>query len=67
VDAVQMRPNIDMTNGLVMSEAVMMGLGRYICREAIKQNRHRLDLLAEHPEINKHVSREKLKARAWLF
>ena len=43
--------NIDMTHGLVMSEAVMMGLGRYIgreyahdlvydiCREAVKQER----------------------------
>ncbi len=28
-----MRANIDMTNGLVMSEAVMMGLGPYIGRE----------------------------------
>jgi 3-carboxy-cis,cis-muconate cycloisomerase len=72
VDAAQMLKNIDMTNGLVMSEAVMMGLGPYIgreyahdlvydiCREAIKQKRHLLDLLAEHPEINKHVTREQL-------
>ena len=63
VDAAKMRANIDMTNGLVMSEAVMMGLGRYIgreyahdlvydlCREAIKPNRPLIDLLAEHPEI----------------
>jgi 3-carboxy-cis,cis-muconate cycloisomerase len=72
VDAAQMLRNIDMTNGLVMSEAVMMGLGPYIgreyahdlvydiCREAIKQKRHLLDLLAEHPKINKHVTREQL-------
>ncbi len=33
VDAAQMRANIDITHGLVMSEAVMMGLGRYIGRE----------------------------------
>jgi 3-carboxy-cis,cis-muconate cycloisomerase len=33
VDAAQMLRNIDMTNGLVMSEAVMMGLGPYIGRE----------------------------------
>jgi 3-carboxy-cis,cis-muconate cycloisomerase len=44
-----MRRNIDMTHGLVMSEAVMMGLGPYIgreyahdlvydlCRDAVKQ------------------------------
>ena len=74
VDAAQMRRNIDITNGLVMSEAVMMGLGPYIgreaahdlvyniCREALQQKRHLLDLLAEHPEINKHVSRAQLAA-----
>ena len=31
-----------------------------ICREAIAQRRPLLDLLAEHPEIIKHVSREQL-------
>ncbi len=72
VDAAQMRRNIDMTHGLVMSEAVMMGLGPYlgreyahdlvydICRAALKQQRPLIDLLAEHPEINKHVTREQL-------
>ena len=72
VDAAQMRRNIDMTHGLVMSEAVMMGLGPYmgrayahdlvydICRDALKQKRPLIDLLAEHPEINKHVTREQL-------
>ena len=33
VDAARMRANIDLTNGLVMSEAVMMGLGPHIGRE----------------------------------
>jgi tripartite-type tricarboxylate transporter receptor subunit TctC len=73
VDAAQMRSNIDMTHGLVMSEAVMMGMGPYIgreyahdlvydiCREALKQKRHLIELLAEHPEINKHVTREQLE------
>ncbi len=72
VDVARMRSNIDMTNGLVMSEAVMMGLGPYIgreyahdlvydiCRDALKQNRHLLDLLCEHPEINKHLDRTAL-------
>lgn len=67
-----MRRNIDMTHGLVMSEAVMMGLGPYIgreyahdlvydiCRDALKQQRPLIELLAEHPEINKHVTREQL-------
>ena len=72
VDAAKMRDNIDITNGLVMSEAVMMGLGRAlgreyahdlvydICREAIKQNRPLLDLLAENKEISRHLDRAAL-------
>lgn len=72
VDAAQMRRNIDMTHGLVMSEAVMMGLGPFIgreyahdlvydiCRAALQQKRPLIDLLADHPEINKHVTREQL-------
>jgi 3-carboxy-cis,cis-muconate cycloisomerase len=72
VDEARMRKNIDMTQGLVMSEAVMMGLGPYIgreyahdlvydiCREAVKSERHLLDLLAEHPEIAKHLDRPAL-------
>jgi 3-carboxy-cis,cis-muconate cycloisomerase len=72
VDPAAMRRNIDMTHGLVMSEAVMMGLGPYIgreyahdlvydiCRDALKQQRPLLDLLCEHPEINRHVDRAAL-------
>ena len=72
VDEARMRANIDMTNGLLMSEAVMMGLGRHIgreyahdlvydiCREALRGNRPLLDLLAEHPEINRHLDRAAL-------
>jgi 3-carboxy-cis,cis-muconate cycloisomerase len=72
VDAARMRANIDLTNGLVMSEAVMMGLGRAlgreyahdlvydICREALKQERPLLDLLAAHPEISRHLDRAAL-------
>ncbi len=72
VDAARMRANIDITNGLVMSEAVMMGLGRHIgreyahdlvydiCRDALKQNRPLVDLLAENPEISRHLDRAAL-------
>jgi 3-carboxy-cis,cis-muconate cycloisomerase len=72
VDTARMRANIDITNGLVMSEAVMMGLGRYIgrerahdlvydlCRQAIREDRPLLDLLSHHPEINRHLERAKL-------
>ena len=64
--------NIDLTGGLVMSEAVMMGLGPYlgreyahdlvydICRDAVATGRPLLDLLAEHPEISKHLDRDAL-------
>jgi 3-carboxy-cis,cis-muconate cycloisomerase len=72
VDPAAMRRNLDMTHGLVMSEAVMMGLGPYIgreyahdlvydlCREALKTQRPLLDLLCEHPEINRHLDRPAL-------
>jgi 3-carboxy-cis,cis-muconate cycloisomerase len=72
VDAARMRANLEMTNGLVVSEAVMMGLGRTlgreyahdlvydICREALRQNRPLLDLLAENPEVNRHMTRAQL-------
>ncbi|MBN8508803.1 MAG: adenylosuccinate lyase family protein [Burkholderiales bacterium] len=73
VDAQAMRRNIDMTEGLVMSEAVMMGLGTHIgreyahdlvydlCRQAIAEKKPLLDLLVAHPEIAKHVDRKALE------
>src|SRR6476620_5853286 len=72
VDKAQMRRNIDLTGGLVMSEAVMMGLGPYLgreyahdlvydlCREAVTQRRPLLDVLAENGEISKHLDRDAL-------
>jgi 3-carboxy-cis,cis-muconate cycloisomerase len=72
VDAKRMRANLDMTHGLVVSEAVMMGLAPYIgrerahdlvydiCREAIKQERPLLDLLVQNKQISEHVTREQL-------
>jgi len=69
-----MRRNIDMTHGLVMSEAVMMGLGPHIgretahdlvydiCRQALASKRPLLDLLCENAQITQHVSREQLAA-----
>jgi 3-carboxy-cis,cis-muconate cycloisomerase len=72
VDADAMRRNIDLTHGLVMSEAVMMGLGPYIgreyahdlvydiCRKAQAERRPLLDLLDEEPTITKHLDREAL-------
>ena len=72
VDAKRMRDNLDLTNGLVVSEAVMMGLAPFLgrehahdlvydlCRDAIKQDKPLLDLLAANAEITKHVDRKKL-------
>ena len=51
VDAAKMRANIDLTNGLVMSEAVMMGLGRYIGRDQLKPG----DLVLYGPAPHHHV------------
>jgi 3-carboxy-cis,cis-muconate cycloisomerase len=73
VDAVAMRRNIEMTGGLVMSEAVMMGLGPYIgreyahdlvydlCRESLAKKTPLIELLAAHPEIRRHVDRAALE------
>ncbi len=73
VDAHAMRRNIDMTGGLVMSEAVMMGLGPFmgrefahdlvydLCRESLASKKPLIDLLAAHPEIKRHVDRPALE------
>ncbi len=72
VNASAMRKNLDITGGLVVSEAVMMGLGPAlgrqrahdlvydICRQVIATGRPFLDLLAEDREIAAHMSRAQL-------
>jgi 3-carboxy-cis,cis-muconate cycloisomerase len=72
VDAKRMRENLDLTHGLIVSEAVMMGLAPYLgrqrahdlvydlCRDAIKLERPLLELLAGNAEIAKHVDRAQL-------
>ncbi len=74
VDADQMRRNVDVTNGLVMSEAVMMGLGRYLgreyahdlvydlCRQAVVEKKPLLELLVANAVISAHVNRAQLEA-----
>lgn len=73
VDAAAMRRNIEMTGGLVMSEAVMMGLAPHIgrefahdlvydlCRESLATKTPLVDLLAAHPQIRPHVDRAALE------
>jgi 3-carboxy-cis,cis-muconate cycloisomerase len=72
VDPERMRKNLDITGGLVISEAVMMGLGPVlgrqrahdlvyeICRAVIAGQGSFLDLLAAHPEIKPHMDRDAL-------
>jgi 3-carboxy-cis,cis-muconate cycloisomerase len=72
VDEKRMRANLDITKGLIVSEAVMMGLGPYlgrqrahdlvydICRKVIATGGSFLDLLAADPEIAAHLDRPAL-------
>jgi len=72
VDAKKMRANLDLTKGLIVSEAVMMGLGpslgrQYahdlvydICRQVVATGRPLLDLLAENAEVTKYLDRAAL-------
>jgi 3-carboxy-cis,cis-muconate cycloisomerase len=72
VDEKKMRSNLDLTNGLIVSEAVMMGLGRHlgrqhahdlvydICRQVSATGRPLFDFLAENDEIAKYLDRAAL-------
>jgi 3-carboxy-cis,cis-muconate cycloisomerase len=73
VDAERMRANLDLTRGMVVSEAVMMGLGPHlgrqrahdlvydICRKVGTTGPSLIDLLAQEPEIARHLSRAELE------
>ena len=73
VNEKKMRDNLDITNGLIMSEAVMMGLGAKmgrnkahdvvydICREVVKTGKPLIDLLEKDDEIRKHADRKTLE------
>jgi 3-carboxy-cis,cis-muconate cycloisomerase len=68
-----MRENLDITRGLILSEAVMMGLGPHIgrqyahdlvydiCRQVLATGRPLLDLLAENKEVAMHLDRAALE------
>jgi 3-carboxy-cis,cis-muconate cycloisomerase len=72
VDAARMRANLDITRGMIVSEAVMMGLGPHlgrqrahdlvydICRKVGPAGPSLLDLMAADPEISRHLSRPEL-------
>jgi len=72
VDPKRMRANLDLTGGMIVSEAVMMGLGPHlgrqrahdlvydICRKSLAGGGSFLDLLAAEPEIAGHLDRAQL-------
>ncbi len=73
VDAARMARNLGMTSGLIVAEAVMMGLapklGRQVahdvvydaCRAAAEGDRPLLDLLAGDPQVAPHFGRAELE------
>ncbi|HET7850418.1 MAG TPA: 3-carboxy-cis,cis-muconate cycloisomerase [Pseudolabrys sp.] len=73
VNEKKMLENLDITKGLIMSEAVMMGLGPKmgrnkahdhvydLCREVVKTGRPLIDLLAADTEIRKYADRKALE------
>ena len=73
VNEKKMRENLHITKGLIMSEAVMMGLGAKmgrnrahdvvydICREVVKTGRPLIELLQENAEIRKAADRKTLE------
>ena len=72
VDAARMRANLDLTRGMIVSEAVMMGLGPHlgrqrahdlvydICRKVAATGEPLVELLAQDAEISKHLTRAEL-------
>ena len=69
IDEKRMRENLDATGGLISSEAVMMALAAHlgrerahelvseISRESLAQGKPFFELLAENPEVSKHLDR----------
>ncbi len=73
VDAARMRANLDLTRGMIVSEAVMMGLGPHlgrqrahdlvydICRKVASTGTPLVELLARDAEISRHLTRAQLE------
>ena len=74
VDAARMRHNLDMTAGLIVAEAVMMGLAPHIgrneahdvvyeaCRAAVARKTSLLAQLEANPAVTQHLSANDLSA-----
>jgi 3-carboxy-cis,cis-muconate cycloisomerase len=73
LDAARMRANLDLTNGQISAEAVMMALAASIgrerahdlvydlCRRAIVEKRPLIEMLAADAEVTRHLDRPALK------
>src|SRR5215471_10846820 len=73
VDADRMRANLDLTRGMIVSEAVMMGLAPHlgrqrahdlvydICRKVAASGEPLVDLLAQNADIARHLTRAQLE------
>jgi 3-carboxy-cis,cis-muconate cycloisomerase len=73
VDEARMRKNLDLTNGLIVAEAVMMGLAPHLgrprahdvvygaCRAVSEQGGTLADALAAIPEVARHLDRAALE------
>ncbi|MBA2684200.1 MAG: 3-carboxy-cis,cis-muconate cycloisomerase [Gemmatimonadaceae bacterium] len=72
IDAERMRANIDLTQGVSLAESASMALAEHIgrfdahrvigdaSRRAIAEHRPLADVLAEAPDVMKHLSREEI-------
>jgi 3-carboxy-cis,cis-muconate cycloisomerase len=73
VDEARMRGNLDMTHGLIVAEAVMMGLAPHLgrneahdvvydaCRSVAEKGGSLADALAKLPSVSKHLDRQALE------
>jgi 3-carboxy-cis,cis-muconate cycloisomerase len=73
VDAARMRKNLDMTHGLIVAEAVMMGLAPHLgrneahdvvydaCRAVAENGGSLAESLAKVPEVTRHLDRKALE------
>ena len=73
VDEARMRRNLDMTNGLIVAEAVMMGLAPHLgrneahdlvydaCRVVAENGGRLADVLAAMPEVSRHLKLQALE------
>jgi 3-carboxy-cis,cis-muconate cycloisomerase len=70
----KMRQNLDLTNGLIVAEAVMMELGQFLgrqqahevvyaaCAEALQQQESLYNILVALPEVTLHLAPERIAA-----